>query len=108
MYAMLHAPLQVGCPEFTLLVVLMCAALSGQQVPALHACQSTICRVFAGRRTCFSTDWPPAYDMSYLDSVGQTKRHNMHDSKCEVQLLLVSATGNSSDCAVHVPISLSQ
>uniref|UniRef100_A0A383WNS5 EF-hand domain-containing protein n=1 Tax=Tetradesmus obliquus TaxID=3088 RepID=A0A383WNS5_TETOB len=38
----------VGCPEFTLLVVLMCAAVAGQQMQAVHAYCSSICRVFTG------------------------------------------------------------
>ncbi|KAF6264489.1 hypothetical protein COO60DRAFT_127462 [Scenedesmus sp. NREL 46B-D3] len=38
----------VGCPEFTLLVVLMCAAVAGQQMQAVHAYHSSICRVFTG------------------------------------------------------------
>ncbi|WIA28574.1 hypothetical protein OEZ86_011114 [Tetradesmus obliquus] len=38
----------VGCPEFTLLVVLMCAAEAGQQMQAVHAYCSSICRVFTG------------------------------------------------------------
>jgi hypothetical protein len=40
--------LQVGCQEFTLMIVLMCAAVAGQQMQAVHAYHSSICRVFAG------------------------------------------------------------
>jgi hypothetical protein len=42
--------LQVGCQEFTLMIVLMCAAVAGQQLQAVHAYHSSICRVFTG--TC--------------------------------------------------------
>lgn len=45
--------LQVGCAEFTLLVVLLCAGASQQQLQAVHAYGSSITRVFLGKmRAC--------------------------------------------------------
>jgi len=41
--------MQIGCPEFTLAVVLLCAALSQQQLQVLHAYQQHIHKVFTGK-----------------------------------------------------------
>jgi hypothetical protein len=39
---------QLGCPEFTLLVVLLCAGLAQQQLRAVHVYAHSISRVFTG------------------------------------------------------------
>jgi hypothetical protein len=39
---------QVGCLEFTLLVVLLCAGAAQQQMQAVHAYAGSISRVFLG------------------------------------------------------------
>jgi len=42
--------LQIGCGEFTLLVVLLCAGVAKQQLPALHAYTNSISVAFTGNR----------------------------------------------------------
>lgn len=41
--------LQVGCAEFMLLVVLLCAGAAQQQIQAVHAYAGSISRVFLGK-----------------------------------------------------------
>lgn len=40
---------QVGCAEFTLLVVLLCAGAANQHLQAVHAYANCINRVFLGK-----------------------------------------------------------
>jgi hypothetical protein len=47
--------LQVGCPEFTLLVVLLCAGAAQQQMQALHAYAGSISRVFLGKQVSWTS-----------------------------------------------------